>query len=275
MQHGDCHSQATHCSSHHPLCSPLSQAPWSQSLTNRIREQCQLFVAKGILGSSLEKQLKPHKPGMFPALPRSGFVTLDESPGFSQPQAPHPDTGDVFSSHMGLLWALQQSRSQDAPSPCRVGSLRACAPSGCVLPALALGHGCCSDSSHCPSCSLRRCGCSFGPCQPLPGEPAPATNAEPAAGEPSPGVQHVLRAWPRCGAHGYGLCDLHSLTASSGSQQLLPDATGPHHNEHGGQCGHPPVGSSGQWHNQPFPSLVPGPGTCRRASAQNISARGC
>lgn len=140
-------------------------------------------------------------------------------------------------------------------------------------PAPGLGEGVIL-TDHCPPGSLPRCSCGFGPCQPIPGEPAPASDAEPAAGEPSAGDQHILRAWPKCGAHGYGLHDLHSLTPSSRGQQFLPDTLRPCHNEHGGQRGHPPIGSSGDWHNQPFPSLVPRPGTCSRANAASACARG-
>lgn len=138
------------------------------------------------------------------------------------------------------------------------GCLRTCASGR------GLGDWWCSDCSHRPSCSLPRCSHSISPCQPLPGEPAPAADAEPAAGEPSPGNQLVLWVQPRCGA----LHDLHSPTRSSGGRWFLPDTTGPRPNEHGGQRGPTPVRSAGHWHNQPFPSLVPGLGTRHRANVQ-------
>lgn len=133
------------------------------------------------------------------------------------------------------------------------------APGGCGLPALGRG----ADvvvTTHWPSCSFRRCSRGLGPCESLPGEPAPATDTEPAAGEPGAGGQHGLRARPGCGAHGDGLRDRHSLARRSGGQRCLPDPTGPRHNECGGQRGHAPTGSSGHRRNQPLPPLVPGPG---------------
>lgn len=109
-------------------------------------------------------------------------------------------------------------------------------------------------------CSLSRSSHSFCPCQPLPGEPAPAAHLEPAAGQSCSWDWHVLWTWPRRGALG---CDFHSLTSSSWGQCFLPD------NEHGGQCGHPPSGNSGHWHHhQPFPPLVPGPGTCSQQMSE-------
>ncbi|XP_032354852.1 epsin-2 isoform X1 [Camelus ferus] len=109
------------------------------------------------------------------------------------------------------------------------------------------------------------------PGQPLPGEPAPAADAEPAAGEPGSGEQRVLRAQPRCGAH--GLRDVHGFTPRLGGQRFLPDAPGPRHDEHGGRPGRPPVGSPGYWHHQPLPPLVPA-WTRRRASVPRTPGRG-
>lgn len=135
----------------------------------------------------------------------------------------------------------------------------------------AQGH-CCSDHSHCPSHFLPRCRHGLGPRQPLPGEPAAATDAEPAAGEPSARGQRILWAQPRRGA--CGLHDLRGLPPSLGGQQLLPAAAGPCCDEHGGQPGRTPVSNSGHWHNQPVPPLVPGRDQCR-ASMPRTPSRDC
>uniref|UniRef100_A0A2K6EQM5 ENTH domain-containing protein n=1 Tax=Propithecus coquereli TaxID=379532 RepID=A0A2K6EQM5_PROCO len=64
--------------------------------------------------------------------------------------------------------------------------------------------------------------------QPLPGEPAPATDTEPAAGQPRPGHQHVFPAWP--GVKPMALASmtstaLHSALWASGSSLTPPGPT--------------------------------------------------
>ncbi|KAL1786185.1 epsin-2 isoform X4 [Sigmodon hispidus] len=115
------------------------------------------------------------------------------------------------------------------------------------------GNQACSTNPVPQSLSGARC-CRSSPSHSLPDQPAPAANTEPALGEPCPWEQCILWVWSRGGA-----CGLHSLsspTLSIGGQWLFIDTTRPYSNEHGRQCGHYPV-SSGNGHNQPFPSVVP------------------
>lgn len=107
----------------------------------------------------------------------------------------------------------------------------------------------------CSPCSLVRC-CHPSPRQPLPGQPAPAADTEPASGEPCSWEQCVFWIWSRGGARGPR--DLSSPTLGIGGQWLFIDPTRPCSNENGRQCGHSPVSSSDDGHNQPLPSLVPG-----------------